>query len=948
MAFPTNIDTSSTATLVLKGIGGPFVSSAGSVYVILSPSTHNIGARKATDPATSFAAAGTDVDVSSVSSAVKTVAAFQLGSDIHVATTHNNTTSYILRYHVFSMASDTWTITNEAVTNYTVESNYPTSRANSTGIHVRSDGDVILHYTGAFGTSMGTNYNRVYYARREAAAWTVNVGLDAGGATDYISGDAVKGASDRTHFFWFLGASSGLRSRTLTSANALEAAEDSITFSAGAYPQRGTSYVSGANTKVRYPYINGTAFNAALADSADDPTYTTETDITGAITDAFNNQYTEAFVAQGTTLWNVHRNNTDSDIYVQNNPDGAGWSTASAVYAGTVTAGIFANVYTRGAAIVLGIVFPETNAKYTELTLSSLTVSTNGTFSATDVADKFTATGYTLVRGTFAATDAQDKFTAAAKVIVRGTFTATDRPDTFSATGTSYAAFINGTFLATDAPDKFTATAAVKVSGLLAATDAPDKFTSTAQVIVRGLLAATDAPDKFTATAGVRIRGTFVATDVPDQFTATAGVRVRGTFSATDAPDIFSATGYSKVSGLFAATDAQDKFTATAQVIISGTFTATDAPDVFSASGQLVNAYILGTFAATDSPDKFTATASVIVRGTFAATDTPDNFTATAAARISSTFIATDTADKFTATAAVRVSATFLATDRPDTFASTAQARISGTFAATDAPDRLTATAYVVVSGTFNATDTPDRFTSIAAVRISANFTATDRPDTFVSTATSLPLFISGVFIATDAPDTFTSTAQVIVSGTFLATDSPDRLSASATVITLSAAPAVIVTDGGSGGGGSKRKPPYIPASRDFWDSRERYLRSLQDELGAEPEPEFSSVEIPIAEPATPFQPALLLDYRFQRAEVISAIPQATSMRQLRPLGDRLRSINKLILEQKLLQARAELHSIQSVIDARRAKRNHRIRRARRTLAALEIARSLTHLYTRK
>ena len=379
MAFPTTITTGGDAN---KGGAIPYLSSAGNVYVIVhdDTTTSKIRAFKATDPTSSFSNVGTDVTVTS-GNEITGLGTVQAGDVIHVVSQDTDVASTgvltSVLYHKFDMASDTWSLTNEAIS---TAFNVATIEArDKVAINLRSNGDAIVLYNGPKVANMGTDRNRVYYARRVSGTWTSDVVVDNGGATSWICGVTVSGSSDRSHFFFLDdGADDGYQ-RTLTSANTLEtfpASFDTTTASSPNIMRQGNiSYNSSGTQKVRSLYgdsTSNTLLNIAKCDSADAPTMSTETDITGATdTNGVNNIFMSSLSADGTTLWNVFID-SNLDVYTQSNADDAGWSAPVSFYTGSVVR-VYSNVYTRNGDIVLAMVFSETDPKYTEKTLSAAT-----------------------------------------------------------------------------------------------------------------------------------------------------------------------------------------------------------------------------------------------------------------------------------------------------------------------------------------------------------------------------------------------------------------------------------------------------------------------------------------------------------------------------------------------------------------------------------------------
>lgn len=288
----------------------------------------------------------------------------------------------------------------------------------------------------------------------------------------------------------------------------------------------------------------------------------------------------------------------------------------------------------------------------------------------------------------------------------------------------------------------------------------------------------------------------------------------------------------------------------------------------------------------------------------------------------------------------VNASATF--TDAPDLFSASGQVKIAALLAATDTADRFSSSAQVRITASMARTDTPDTFSASSQVIIQARLSATEASDIFSASANVIGTLatISAVAAFTDRPDTFSASGFVVVSALFAATDRPDLFSAQ--VATTSSPPVVVQTqDPGAGGGHGSR------ASDAYWLAREEYLRSLQPEIAAEPEPEIFPEDDGTAEPPRAQTTPLLLDLRFERLNAVAAVEAAPTIAKLHAAGERLRLINARILDAKrseLQRAIAERDAIRAVIQARRDRRNREMSRLRKQLALLDMARSLLHL----
>ena len=115
----------------------------------------------------------------------------RVGTTVHVAYIARSIVAneqWILRYATYTLGTTpAWSL-GELIDDHSTSGTlstetytpWPTCR-----IDVRSDGDVLVAYQGAFEAVKGTDRNRVKYARREGGTWTANLALDDGGDVDY-------------------------------------------------------------------------------------------------------------------------------------------------------------------------------------------------------------------------------------------------------------------------------------------------------------------------------------------------------------------------------------------------------------------------------------------------------------------------------------------------------------------------------------------------------------------------------------------------------------------------------------------------------------------------------------------------------------------------------------------------------------------------------------------
>lgn len=381
MAFPSTITTNDSTAY--HGVGGPFISSTGSVFVVIrDPSTTaNAVVFKASDPSSSWAA----VDSVAVTSGntIRHLNAFQVGDNLHIVTRDAASASTNqIRYHVFSMASDTFTTENELVkTTYTTANTVDESFV---GIVVRSDGSVIVLYEGPQ-VLADIQRSRVYYARKLAGAWSADFAIGGTGNNHWYAQEIVLGSQDRTHFFVANYTLTDLYQQCLTSANALEtlpaAFDTTVLANDGMGMQRPVAFsASAGGTVIRYPYYDtfDPSINSVLFSSQDVPTYTVSADITGATNPlAEARRRVMSFAVNGDKVYATFADSA-SDLTVMSAQDVNGWAAPSVI--ATESAGyIFSNAYTRGAAVVNAIVYTSdgNGLRYTEYTISAVAVAGN-------------------------------------------------------------------------------------------------------------------------------------------------------------------------------------------------------------------------------------------------------------------------------------------------------------------------------------------------------------------------------------------------------------------------------------------------------------------------------------------------------------------------------------------------------------------------------------------
>jgi len=286
------------------------------------------------------------------------------GQDIHIATQQLNGR---VAYHLFDPGTDTWTTKDE-----TVVTNNPVSASEGCSIALRSDGDIIILYTGADASD-----DAVYYARKEGS-WTTDVRVDGGSANDFQGAAVVRGASDRMHFFYkehAIFSVSRVYHRSLSSGNSLDtqAQIDSTAFIGQAHLfVRGISYVSGA-TKVFCCYRDTSTTTFTRLDSGADPTLISDASLSNSDSRIQNGTAVACMATNGTTAYVVWSDRLTFETWISRRVESeAFWRTAlniNDVQTGhTTTDRLSCAIFDRGDGDVMGIVYSDGGTmKYSEV-----------------------------------------------------------------------------------------------------------------------------------------------------------------------------------------------------------------------------------------------------------------------------------------------------------------------------------------------------------------------------------------------------------------------------------------------------------------------------------------------------------------------------------------------------------------------------------------------------
>lgn len=187
-----------------RGHPGPFQdSSTGYIYVVAQPSgsTGDIGVYRSNNGGSSW----TELDSSNRPSTAQTVislAADQLdgGSTLRIASITLSYTSGMgtlvdVEYHEFNMSTETWTTTNDVISQPDIGSAGPTY-----GIEICTISSSLIRvfYMGPAYTNMGTDYANLCHAYGTAGSWTADIALD-NDVRYQASPSAIEGTASSCH-----------------------------------------------------------------------------------------------------------------------------------------------------------------------------------------------------------------------------------------------------------------------------------------------------------------------------------------------------------------------------------------------------------------------------------------------------------------------------------------------------------------------------------------------------------------------------------------------------------------------------------------------------------------------------------------------------------------------------------------------------------------------------
>lgn len=357
---------------------GPFPSSAGwfSFFGRDSTNTGQVRPSESNNPMSSFADGSLKTMSSGTSTAIQAMGCYQVGDVVHVATQISTGAVY---YNNYNLLTSAWGFTTSELA-VAAASVAPVTGTTFVDLVVRSTGSVVFAYN-AGQTAMSSTFNMVRYRIRQTnGVYGTAANVDNGGSVNWLGPIALRGASDRVHFFF---GGNGQFQRTLSAANALQAFPSA--FNAGSIAAHmfgpGTSYNSDANVAAARAgagaevTTNGSPA-VVYQTSADAPT-TNKAVIAdaGSSTNAMrttNTEYVQSMSYYSGTLHALHARSGDQDLYhYVSTDDGATWDAGTNELAATLNA-ITANVYTRSGTNYLAMVLDDAGTlKYAEITLTA-------------------------------------------------------------------------------------------------------------------------------------------------------------------------------------------------------------------------------------------------------------------------------------------------------------------------------------------------------------------------------------------------------------------------------------------------------------------------------------------------------------------------------------------------------------------------------------------------
>ena len=370
----------------LAGNNPPHKSSAGAFYAVQN-TNQSLDVFKTTDPTTDSWTVQDDTNNPTAAVDYSRIASFQVGDVIHIASCQDDPNQY--KYHTFDMADDTWGTTSEAI--QTVSTN----QWNWISIVVRANGDVVVAYTGEIERNMGDDKERVDLNIRNGS-WGGPIQLDASGDIHYGNPELILGTNDGVHcryqfttmtsdppFIWH---NSG--GRTLRVADDSLSSQSSVLFSFGGLEfseansmKGGVSFDDGGTQRIDFFGSVNTgsetwimAVHLGTEDGSDDLVVAAENAVQlDPLIETVSRNSSHSVVELHGVFHAIYAHKTANDIYCTRSDDeGVTWDTPVLEVSSNTTL-TSANVYVRGADIVMGYVYDDGGEqRYNEKVLSTM------------------------------------------------------------------------------------------------------------------------------------------------------------------------------------------------------------------------------------------------------------------------------------------------------------------------------------------------------------------------------------------------------------------------------------------------------------------------------------------------------------------------------------------------------------------------------------------------
>lgn len=366
MALPTTITGVTFLDTATQGRSRPYISSSGNVYVVFKDSAVNtdLDIYKATDPTSSFSQiASITLTAAGI---VFGIATYQDGDNLHIATQDDNEN---ILYHVFSMSSDTFTTSNEAVTS-AVGTNINVDKAIS--VSLETGGDIIIFYQGASENVSGQK-ERVNRAWKTGGSWTVNQPVDAGGAVDYFLGGIVRGEVNKFHLVFKDDTNRRAKHRSVQNVDGTLSAVENLVDANSEIEDftiiQPVYYDASGIERITTGYMDSPEPNFFTVVIEDDGTPETFKVMAAAI--AVGEFSTVSFAVDVKTVWSVFRKFA-GHLYSTSNVDDSSW-TNDELEVTIQPNSITSNIYQRGSDIVLAYIYDDGGViKYNEKVLRSV------------------------------------------------------------------------------------------------------------------------------------------------------------------------------------------------------------------------------------------------------------------------------------------------------------------------------------------------------------------------------------------------------------------------------------------------------------------------------------------------------------------------------------------------------------------------------------------------